>query len=447
MKLLKSFSFAMMALAMSSSFVACGDDDEKEEKGGQSIIVPDSDDNPDSTTTVLTPKEQKEKLEVTARSLISKVNASDFEEITDLVKSTKEIMDINDKDEDYSEAIQKWIQSAVELCEGNMTNNVQKNLYIAANFTGKFELQGNKWVNKGSNPNALEFIYNDNKGINTVVKITASDKYTPVHHATFDEEDYDYYRETSYRYENTIGIPEKLTVSVTHGGKSLADATITTAISLDKADIDLQNEDYEITATINISGYQVAIDKLQYLGTQNKAYVSITINKGNEKLINMQAEAGGKVKLVTEREEYYWGYKEWTNFNVTQKDRAALKVDVLGEVQLIGEVKDMDKLENFIEAANKNDESETTFKENIGYANEQLNIGLYYGKKNTRMATVKLMTTSHRGYGYTYYSSEPAIFFNDDTSYTFEGFFDKTYFKKVTDNFMSLIDDFSRLFR
>lgn len=447
MKLLKSFSFAMMALAMSSSFVACGDDDEKEEKGGQSIIVPDSDDNPDSTTTVLTPKEQKEKLEVTARSLISKVNASDFEEITDLVKSTKEIMDINDKDEDYSEAIQEWIQSAVELCEGNMTNNVQKNLYLAANFTGKFELQGNKWVNKGENPNALEFIYNDNKGINTVVKITASDKYTPVHHATFDEEDYDYYRETSYRYENTIGIPEKLTVSVTHGGKSLADATITTAISLDKADIDLQNEDYEITATINISGYQVAIDKLQYLGTQNKAYVSITINKGNEKLISMQAEAGGKVKLVTEKQDYYWGYKEWTKFDVTQKDRAALMIDVLGDVQFVGEIKDMDKLENFITAANQNDENEATFKENIENANNQLNIGLYYDGKKTRMAAVKLITTSYKEYDDNYYASEPAIFFNDNTSYTFESFFDKTYFKKVTDNFMNLIEDFNRLFR
>lgn len=444
MKLLKFFSLAMMALAMSYSFVACGDDDEKDDN--EKIVIPEPGQNPDPDV-VLTPKEQKEKLEVTARSLISKVNASDFEEITDLVKSTKEIMDINDKDEDYSEAIQKWIQSAVELCEGNMSNNVQKNLFIAANFTGKFELQGNKWVNKGENPNALEFIYNDNKGINTVVKITASSKYTPIHHAYFDNERYDYEEETILRYENTYGIPEKLTVTLTHNGKTLADATITTAFNSNELNLDLEKENYEITATINISGYQIAIDKVRYSGTEDNAYASITINKGNEKLISMQAEAGIKIRLVTEREYYYGEYFESTNFEVMQKDRVALDVDVLGDVRLIGEIKDADKLSNFLSAAADNDEDEESFKRNIGYANDQLNIGLYYDGKDTRMAKIELKTTAHKDYSYDYYSYEPAIVFDDKTSYTFENFFEKTYFKKVTDNFTTLIEDFNRLFR
>ena len=447
MKLLKSFSFAMMALAMSSSFVACGDDDEKEEKGGQSIIVPDSDDNPDSTTTVLTPKEQKEKLEVTARSLISKVNASDFEEITDLAKYTREIFDFNNNEEEYSEEIQEWLGSAMELCEGNMSNNVQKNLFIAANFTGTFELQGNKWVRREGKTNALEFIYKDEKGYNTVIKLTASSKYTPIHHAYFDNERYDYEEEAILRYENTYGIPEKLTVTLTHNGKTLADATITTAFNSNELNLDLEKENYEITATINISGYQIAIDKVRYSGTEDNAYASITINKGNEKLISMQAEAGIKIRLVTEREYYYGEYFESTNFEVMQKDRVALDVDVLGDVRLIGEIKDADKLSNFLSAAADNDEDEESFKRNIGYANDQLNIGLYYDGKKTRMAAVKLITTSYKEYDDNYYASEPAIFFNDNTSYTFESFFDKTYFKKVTDNFMNLIDDFNRLFR
>lgn len=444
MKLLKFFSLAMMALAMSYSFVACGDDDEKDDN--EKIVIPEPDQDPDPDV-VLTPKEQKEKLEVTARNLISKIDASDFEEITDLVKSTKEIMDINDKDEDYSEAIQKWIQSAVELCEGNMTNNVQKNLYLAANFTGKFELQGNKWVNKGENPNALEFIYNDNKGINTVVKITASSKYTPIHHAYFDNERYDYEEEATLRYENTYGIPEKLTVTLTHNGKTLADATITTAFNSNELNLDLEKENYEITATINISGYQIAIDKVRYSGTEDNAYASITINKGNEKLISMQAEAGIKIRLVTDREYYYGEYFESTNFEVMQKDRVALNVDVLGDVRLIGEIKDADKLSNFLSAAADNDEDEESFKRNIGYANDQLNIGLYYDGKDTRMAKIELKTTAHKDYSYDYYSYEPAIVFNDKTSYTFENFFEKTYFKKVTDNFTTLIEDFNRLFR
>jgi hypothetical protein len=118
---------------------------------------------------------------------------------------------------------------------------------------------------------------------------------------------------------------------------------------------------------------------------------------------------------------------------------------VLGKVQAIGEIKSVDKVINFVESVS-DAESDEERQSAVDNCNDQLNIGLYYDGKNTRQAYVKVSLTPYRNkYGREYYEWTPAIYFNDDTSYSFQEYFDKTYFKTVIDKFNYLISDFEDL--
>lgn len=447
---IKFISYAMMALAMGFTFSACGDDDDNEKKPDEGIVIPDDSNN--TSDQVLTSKEQKEVLEQTARNLLDKIKSSDFQALTDIAKYYRDEMDYKRK-YDYNigkyvyygindDAIKEWFEDALKLCEGSMSNNVQKNLYVAANFKARFVAGSERWELAGQS-DGLEFQFNDKNGKQCILKITASDNYTKAHLTPLDNTDWEWNGSTEVqkRYENTFGVPETVNVTFTQGGNQLVNATVKTKLTMNKEDVDLSTDDYEATVDANVCGYNIIVEKAEFLHDQ-KAYVSTTIKKNNETLIKLQAEANGKVRLTTESENYYGRYREWTEFNVREAGRGIFKVDVLGKVQAVGEIKDIDMERNFIEKAHKSRYDESAFKEAIENANNQLNIGLYYDGKNTRMATVLWSTTAYRKYSDIYYEATPAIKFDDGTSYTFEEYFDKTYFKKVVDNFNNLMNDF-----
>lgn len=440
----KFFSFALMALAMSFTFSACGDDDKNDKKDSGDVEVPSGDDDkPVEEALVISSKEQKEVLEQTAMNLLDKINADDFKPLTDLVEyyneniARKRRYNYNTYRYEYTgidtEAMEQWFETAVKACEGEMSNNVQRNLYIAANFKGRFVAGKTEWEYKGAS-DGLEFQFTDQNGKICVLKITASDDYTKVHIAELDNTrwEWDGNNQIQRRYEYVVAVPKTVGVTFTQGSTSLASAKVTTNLSISGADVDLTKDSYELTANIEACGYQIVVDKVQYTQGQ-KAYASTKVLKNGETLITLKAEANGKVQM------------DKNKVQLREAGRVAFNADVLGKVQAIGEIKSVDKATNFIEAASdaESDEERQTAVDNV---NDQLNIGLYYDGKSTRQAYVKFNLTSYRNKsGEEYYKLAPAIFFSDDTSYSFDEYFDKTYFKTVIDKFNYLISDFEDL--
>ena len=451
----KFFSFALMALAMSFTFSACGDDAKDEKNDDDSgVVVPDGndekddesgkkDDETDVNVADISSKEQKEVLEQTAMNLLDKINANDFKQLTDVVEYYKENIaykrhySYSSYSYEYTgvdtEAIEDWFETAVKACEGDMSNNVQKNLYIAANFKGRFVAGKTAWEYKGAS-DGLEFQFTDQNGKTCTLKIVASDIYKKVHFSGLDEKkwQWDGNREVQRRYENSFGVPETVNVTFTQGSSTLVSAKVTTSLTISGTDVDLGKDSYEVTANVDVLGYKFVIEKVQYTQGQ-KAYVSMKVLKNSETLITLKAEANGKVQMAGD------------NVELRESGRVAINIDVLGKVQAIGEIKDLDKEINFCDAA-KDAETENEIQTAVSNANDLLNVGLYYDGKSKRQAFVKWNYTSYRSrYGYEYYELEPAIYFNDDTSYSFGDYFDKTYFKKVIDKFNYLISDFEDL--
>lgn len=439
----KFFSFALMALVMSFTFSACGDDD-KDERKDPDVIVPDPSPNPNpDPAEVISSKAQKEVLEQTAMNLLDKINANDFKPLADVVEYFKENIDYkrrynyNTYRYEYTgidtEAMQQWFETAVKACQGEMSNNVQRNLYIAANFTGRFVAGKTEWEYKGAS-DGLEFQFTDQNGKTCVLKITASDDYTKVHIAEFDKTRWEWEgnNQIQRRYEYVVAVPKVVNVTFTQGSNTLASANVTTNLSISGADVDLTKDSYEVTANVEACGYQIVVDKAQYAQSQ-KASASTRVLKNGETLITLKAEANGKLQMDNDKVQ------------LREAGRVAFSADVLGKVQAIGEIKSVDKVINFVESVS-DAESDEERQSAVDNCNDQLNIGLYYDGKNTRQAYVKVSLTPYRNkYGREYYEWTPAIYFNDDTSYSFQEYFDKTYFKTVIDKFNYLISDFKDL--
>ena len=67
------------------------------------------------------------KLEAVGRELAGKINAADFREISDVLKS------VNDTE---TGAISNWFEACSDACRESGKDDVLRNLYTASNFTG-----------------------------------------------------------------------------------------------------------------------------------------------------------------------------------------------------------------------------------------------------------------------------------------------------------------------
>lgn len=445
MKAIKLLGYALVAMTCSAVFVGCGDDDNEatSQQGGQQGGDP-------SNTTTMTMSEQKSFLEQTARELENKVKASDFQALSDLLQYVRDnYTNEGASSSDYYRSsgdgydmsvLEEWFDNSLDACEvGTPSNKTIRRLLTTANFTGLFSAGPNGWQKDGT-ADYLQFTFRDKSGNNCVLKVVASANYTPVHNSILDEEDYhwDYYTYTKVldmRYENTIGVPQSVNVTLTQGANTLVDTKVTTSLSMRSQEADLSSDNYTVSVDAKVCGYQVLVDRLNFIGDQTLS-VTTTILKGAETLVWAQASVSGKVRLNSSND-----------FSVREVGQASASVNVLGKVQVRGTVSNIDDFIDYCDEAEDYRRDENLFKDYMNKANALLNLNVYYNNSSASSAQCKLLASAYRAYDGTRWESAPALFFNDGTSYSFESFFDETTYKHVTNNFETLLEDFEELFK
>ena len=439
MKTLRFFGYALMAVCLSMATTACSSSDSNDD--------PEDPANPDlpEVTGTMTPSEQKTFLEQTARELIGKVQASDFQTLKDIVKYAQN----NYIENDYysTSVVDDWFEACLDACELSSTDQLVRNLYRASNFTGSFEAGSKGWERRNASGNTLQFTFNDRGGNRCVLKAVASDKYFEVGSPLFNDADHDYNYDTySYqttrRYENKIGVPEKVTVTFTQGGNTLVSAEVNTSLEVNSGTIDLEKDNYNVTVNATVSNYQIVVDKANFKGSQSLG-VSTRISKNGETLLSVSAQANGKVRLEYDQNRY--GDTEVDDITLVEYGAASVSMDVLGKVQVKGTVSNVKQLADILDAANTNRYDEALFNNNLTEANNLIEARVFYNGGSTAESGVKLISSAKMNYNGTKYEPTPAIFFSDGTSYSFESFFDETTFKAVTKNFERLMEDFEDL--
>lgn len=421
---------AMFAMALTTPvFTSCGDDDEPIEK-------PDTPDNPIKPNTPqepMTSLAQKQKLETVGVDLVEHFKAADFQNVYDLALYIENEYVVNSE----TDAVSTWADNCLESItkfldseEGVYYNyNYFKRIYAASNFTGHFEPKNGRWTYSAADD--LQFSLKDEEGKTCVLKLTTSGKTQRIY--VGDDEDWDYWYEGGSWfeeidiYEEYLDVPETVTLTLNQGGTTIAKVTINTDLTMLSApDFDLNNDKYDVTATMTVNGYDWTVERAYFDGNE-KASLNAKFKKDGKTLLSASGSLDGDVSS-----------EEANNLN--------LSFDVLGEVQIKGACNDVMKLAEILEKADDNDENEGNFKSYTSQANELIDLGVYYGA-STKQAYIKLEPFEEDDWGYKYWVSEPVIYFADGTSYsTFEAFFDEGSFSDFIDAVNDLANDYENTY-
>ena len=427
-----------------------------------------------SPTSPLSPIEQKEYLEAVALELMDKMPTTDFEYIIELVKYI-----VDTYGEDYNwDNVGDWAQglfdaactslgtqtTKTETDQWNgytyMYNYIYTNyasLLMASNFTGHFTAQGGGWkLEKASD---LQFIFNDMNGKQCVLKLETGGQTKQVHVFDLDDwTDYDYssqgntYISNEYydRTQYTIGIPEKVIVTLTRDGAQVIKSVTNIDLSgISGEEFDLSKHALSASSVTELNnGYRFDLSQAAYKGNGNTA-VSFKMTKHGEALITMGAAANvnnlPSVNVSAFSSDDFDG--DDYDFDNANGKVTFVKLDVLGKVQFQGSLSNVRKFVDYLDEADENDTNEANFKSYINQANALTDINLFFDGTSVKQAAVKLEPFIDETWnGKTYWTAEPVIFFFDGSSYsTFEAFFNEKDFKNTIDTFKRLADKYADL--
>lgn len=417
--------------AFAALFVACGGDDTSDSNGSGSSTTGGG--GSISETTQLTSEQQKSKLETIAKEFMTYSKASNFQNVTDL---SKYIRDTYSESNYNCDAVDSWWSDCLDAVTTiNDSTAYTKNyirLYMASNFTGHFNANtsSKKWeYTKASN---LQFTCKDKSGNTCIATLTTSGSTKKVSLGESSSYTYNWSsnRYFTTNYDNYIMVPEKVNVTLTQNGTTIASIDLTTDLSgMSSTEYDLSKDSYSATCKLTVNDYVVNVSKVAY--STSSASVAMTLSKGSKTLISMNVAANGSVSN-----------SQIQDGDISNVGSANVNVDILGELQVKGTCSSCSKFKTYIDNANENDGNESNFKSYISQVNALIDFGIYYNS-STKQATIVLEPFQKDEYYNKNWYCEPVLKFGDGTSYsTFQAFFDETSFRDVIDNFNSLIEEY-----
>lgn len=472
MRFLKSFILPLAFASGMSIFTSC-------KSTPDSDPTPGSDSDPVTPVTpsgkdAMSPAEQKEYLEKVAIEFMNAIPSSDFNEIADLGKYINETYgedydwdEVGDWAENIFDTAKKALGTQTTETEnyswGGYTstyNDIYTNynsLLFASNFTGHFTAQNGKW--NLSKANDLQFIFKDQSDRECIIKLETSGNIKKVHAFNLDEwqgSDYNnngndytynyYYDRTQY----TIGVPERIVVTLTQGGSQVIRTTVNidlNSITGEEFDISKNSLTASMTTELN-NGYKFETSQIAYTANQ-KASATFSMTKNGKALVTA-AVSSDISDLPSCNVSAFTSDFDLDDYDTDKANakKAYAKLDIMGKVQIQGTVSDVRKAVDYINKAEEDYKyDEANYKSYINQANGLCDMNLFYDNSATKQATIKLEPFTEESWGgHTKWISKPVICFYDGSSYsTFEAFFNETDFKKVIDSFKSLANKYADL--
>ncbi len=460
----------LFAAVVSMGVVSCGSDDKDDPSNPETPINPVE----PSKDNAMSPADQKEYLETVALEFMDMMPSSDFRDIAELGKYIAETYgddynwdNVGDWAEDAFNAAREALGTKTTESEtekwGSYTykyNYIYTNykaLLMASNFTGHFTARNGRWELEKAND--LQFIFTDKRSQQCVLKLETSGSVKKVYAYNVDDwKDYEYdsngstYTSNDYydRTQCTIGIPEKIVVTLTQGGSQVVKTTVNIDLgSISGEEFDISKNSVTLSSLIELNnGYKFDVSRVAYTANTN-ASVSFVMSKNGTSLVTMGASADvfdiPSVNVSAFSSDSFDG--DNYDFDKANGKKAYVKLDILGKVQIQGTLSDVRKFADYLEDASDNDGDEKNFKSYINQANALADVNLFYDGKNVKQAAIKLEPFADESWnGRTYWEVEPVVYFFDGSSYsTFEAFFNEKDFKKTIDTFKALANKYADL--
>lgn len=416
---------------------------------------------PDAAS-ALSPADQKEKIEAVALDLMEQMPASDFRAMVELT----EYID-NTYSEDYDwDDVGDWAEHCYELARealGTKTTEREttslgeytfhynfiytnyKMLLLASNFTGHFTARNGKWLY--SEANDLQFIFNNETGKECIIKLETSGPVKQVYlgeHVEWEDEEwiesgYTYTFNNFYdRTQMTIGVPEKMIISLSENGASVVKTTLMIDLSgISGNEFNLSSSNLSVSSRTELNnGYTFDVSQVAYNAVSPS--IKYEISKHDVALVSFAASADINDIPSCNLSAFTSDYFDLDDYDTdkTNAKHVFVKFDIMDKLQIQGIISDVAKFADYEQMAMDNDQDESTFKSYVNLANSLLDINLFYDGSAAKQAKVKYEPFIEEYWDERYWYAEPVLNFYDGSSYsTFGAFFNEVDFKRVVDAF------------
>ena len=431
--------------------------------------------------TVTPPSTNNDKLflEKTGVEFVNQFQASDFNNLADIVKHIKgyDASELADWAEDCLEDMRTLIGDERTEVERDTSYyydgyDYEKDEYIyryyygtyiyhyadykwllrASAFKGHFTVQDNKWVLTPADD--LQATFTDRLGNTCVLKLTTSGATKRVHLAKETDRDwhsysswYDDLRNYYYQYEmdeNTmdvyVDIPEHISLTLTQGSKTLVSTTADFDISqIQVEDWDLARDAISATVRAKVNNYDIIVDRVSYLASEG-AHVKLELKKNGNTILLCGADAAGYIDAH---------YGQQAEVSTSTLGAANVTLNLMGWLQLKADVTDIHSLRKALDNAEDNYRNESEYKRYIDRANRLFDAKFYYRGEEESRGTFAL--EAFLDYYDSYYEREYwgkkliVTFEQDGSSYAIDSYFNEDDFRSVINACRDLLDDFDNL--
>lgn len=474
MKFLKFLLVASLTIGGSQFMQSCGDDEPDVEQTPGDVNNPeqpgdpenpdnpeqpgDLPDNPsdindpvapsrDEKPSDKSPEQSKESLEATGIKAANTFKPEDQKVVTDFAQEFNDMFDgfemptqwdIYGDDETFEPqmVVRNIGRASIAPTVANLTRATQIYVLEFAKFTGVFEPSNNEW-NKVSDSDDIIFRYSNRAGHPVVIRLTASgsnDQFT-----IEDEYDGEEYR---------INPPRRVNLTVTQNGTSLVDCTVDAIVS-------------ETGHTVNATA-QGRIANIEFTSiteaTDSKVMQKSLLSVDGKSVIASSAVVNGSNLANRSSIENLIDHPTAGRFDAMFKNAIA-NIDVLGEAQVratgskVGDIINAFDTEKWWDNSDydSKDAARADCQKACDVANNNVLARLYLNGSKDYDATVNLVPVleeeNYGDYGWWEWYTEPMLIFNDNTSYTFAGYFGNNRFESVADTWSALWDSYTKLWR
>lgn len=271
-------------------------------------------------------------------------------------------------------------------------------------------------------------------------------------------------------FEITVNVPEQIEIGLYEDGAPMATVVVDAVQSFTAAGLNpsLDNFNYDITVFFN-NGYELYVKDVAYDGVKGEAGGGISIIKDGMPLVSAAATGKASVENTIGSWESSDGSKdEYTSVKVNYAKDIQLLADIIGEVQIKGTCSNAkefsESMDAFYEALDYWDGNgyrlpdEQAALRHLNNLNAKIDLGVYYDLDyTTKQAHVEFELDKQRcdwdinGDGVQNsddidYDLIPVIVFNDKSRYTIEDYFTEEAFQNLLDRVDGFADEYDKLF-
>lgn len=368
----------------------------------------------EQTGKALTPDEQKTKVENAANQLMDACPATDFSEYVDLGLYLSETY-FDNPNYDYSAIEYQFEQWYDKIYNEGISND--KLVIVLSQFTGEFAFGANEVTYKKAS--TLKFTIRDEQNRECVCELVTSGTETAV---SFNDGEMDY----------TVKVPQNITVTVKRAGETLATYSFVFDLRLSSGGVNPSQDRVGVTETLTVKGYCVEA-KVLYDGSLNQISATASMTKNGQSLF--REEIAGTLNLTGNDIED----TEFTNAS------ASVFVDILGTIQLRGEISDFNEYYNTYEGYDYR--SVSSAMEAAAKLNSLAYLALYFDNTMVKQAYAEFECIKYSdSYNGDYYVVMPVLVFNDGSRYQFEDYAEQQDFSSLINRIQVFIDSYREIF-